>query len=156
MLSFLLCCHRINLKVHVNASTRDVRSLMLLKVLETLPCPHAFSVQLFIRVWNSVRHGFSIGQYEDICSLSDGIIGHLNLPNNTSGVPVLTKFLASYVCHHCGHSEQGLEDWDPKSFSKIPVLNVSQQNNPLQIGPLMTTFVRCTFSIRCSHCNRIT
>ena len=62
LLSFMLCCHRIILKVHVNAPPADVRSLMFLKVLEALPCPRSFSLQLFMRVWNTVRYGASLGQ----------------------------------------------------------------------------------------------
>ena len=145
-----------NLKIHMFAATTDVRSLMFRRVLEALPCPQSFSVQLFISVWNTVRHGYQIGQNEDIQSLSDGIFAQLILPNSPAGSPVITKFLASYVCHHCGFSEDNLEDWEPKSYSKIPIINISQQNQPLGIGALLTDFVRLVFEIRCSSCNRRT
>ena len=73
--------------------------------------PQSFSLQLLIGVWNSVNGGFRIGQYEDISSVSYGIMGHLPLPDTNNGIPVLTRYKANYTCHRCGNVEQNLLNW---------------------------------------------
>ena len=152
LISFILACHRMSLKIHILDDPQDIRTQMFLLVLNALPCPRSFSLQLFIGVWNSVNRGLIIRQFEDISSISDGILGHLPLPDTNNGIPVLTRYKANYACHRCGNVEQNLHNWITKSFEKIPVINVPDQAVPIDVGVLLTTFLQTTFDIPCSTC----
>ena len=154
LISFLLCCHRMQLKIHILNDPANIRSSMFVKVLNALPSSNSFSLQQLILVWNTVLRqlGLRIGQNEDIQSLSDGIMRELPLPNTANGTPVMTRFCAQYVCSSCGHSEQNINDWITKSFAVIPILNVPTSPTPVSIGPLLTSFNNSTFNISCSRC----
>ena len=111
LLSFVLCCHRMNLRsffpqanqiVQHNTGVPDYASILFLEILKALPSSRAFAILMFMPVWNSIHPRTPLGQNEDIVSISELIISSLPLLPQ-SNIPVLTEFMAQYDCLHCGH-----------------------------------------------------
>ena len=111
LLSFVLCCHRMNLRsffpqvnqiLQHNTGLPDYASILFLEILKALPSNRAFSVLIFMPVWNSIHPRTPLGQNEDIVSISELLISSLPLLPQ-SNIRVLTEFNSQYDCLHCGH-----------------------------------------------------
>ena len=156
----ILCLHRINLKEYfpdpnLLAQTREFATLMLLRVLQALPSRQAFSVQMFIHVWNLGNTVYKIGQYEDISSLSEGVLNHIPL-HCPGPAPVITEFHAMYTCHSCGHSADNVSNWLAKQFTSVPIITLEDSNIPVMIGQKLTSMLHLAVPINCANCSRNT
>ena len=163
LLSFILCCHRMMLATHFPQTNQilqhtgqpDYASILFLEILQALPSRRAFSVKVYMPVWNSLHPRSPLGQNEDIMTLSELIISSLPLLPQSS-IPVLTEYMAQYTCHLCGHSARNQRDWISKSFQKIPILNIDENNNMVSIGSLLSNLLATQFTVVCGSCGQHT
>ena len=164
LLSFVLCCHRMNLRsffpqvnqiLQHNTGLPDYASILFLEILKALPSNRAFSVSIFMPVWNSIHPGTPLGQNEDIVSISELLISSLPLLPQ-SNIRVLTEFNSQYDCLHCGHQARHQRDWISKSFHSIPILNIDQNNNPVPVGTLLSNLLATQFNVVCGSCGQHT
>lgn len=155
-ISLFLSFHRMCLRRYLPPlQNQDYIGLACNEILQALPSPNPFSIQVFNAVWNSVKPGQPIGQHEDIGSLSNMILGSLSLtPENT--IPVLTEFHCSYQCNHCTFTENHTPTWEQKTFQIVPLINLPASQSPISVGQLLTELVQSPIHTRCAMCRQPT
>ena len=130
----------------------DYISLLYSEILRALPSAAAFSLQIFIRVWNFNKPGQPITPNEDIYGLSDLFFDNLLLPVQPNGDPVITQFMARYDCAACGFQDQNLSAWIGKTHLSLPGIDVPIRANAIPVGELLTALINTPFDVQCMQC----
>ena len=162
LISLLLSLHRISIKDHLIDPqfcftlnrTFDFPSIVFMKVLSAMPSLNSFSLQLFIETWNNsgksprIHPGFS-----DIAALAEGILSNLQLKQYANRPPVISQFLGSFSCRKCGKDHVQVKNWEEQVQAVIPLLQLPDHNEPVDIIDLVGSFLQEPFATRCSNLN---
>ena len=125
-------------------------------ILKALPSQQAFSIQNFLRSWNTAGKVPLLQPNEDIYVLADGLIPQLPLiPRRVGMTPVFTKYLLRMVCD-CGNN-QLMDYWDGKAFDAVPSLQVERVRDQtrVRITALLNNFIGERQRGRCNVCNSL-
>ena len=168
LISVILSLHRLGIKDHlldphfcVNLDrTPDFPSCVFLKIMSALPSNHPFSLQLFISSWNDAGKNPPIAPgFSDVAALMEGLISNLQIKRYASRPPVFTEFLASFKCNRCGKDHIGVKNWDSQVQSEVPLLQLPNTVEPVEVTDLLIQFLDEAIETRCSNVayyNRIT
>ena len=120
--------------------------------MSALPSTHPFSIQMLINSWNDAgKTPVILPGFSDVADLLDGLISNLQLKRYASKPPVISEFLASFKCYRCGKDHFRVKKWESRIQSEIPLLQLPNTEEPINVNDLLVKFLDDTFETRCSN-----
>lgn len=161
LISIILCFHRIQLNQHLidphfcftAVRTPDYPSLILFRLLSSMPSQAPFSIQLLIESWNrSGRQPNIQPGMNDIPSLAEALVTNMQMKQYSTH-PVISKFLASFRCNGCGTNHVKVKNWEGQIGAAVPILQLQANNQEANISQLLATYLEEPIVTRCSNQN---
>ena len=116
-----------------------------------MPSQNTFSIFQFILSWNKERLPPEIVQtsFGDVRELVDCFLYSLAI-KSFRDIPVFTKYVLSFQCQVCGHSNDQLEHWAEQLTKTVPVLPIdSNLSEVINLPQLVSSLLSRPVEIKC-------
>ena len=126
-------------------------------MLDALPAPSDFSLQMFMDSWNKCAGAAGrplLGQYEDIL-IADTVLGALEPYLLASDPPFLTSYRTKFFCQNCSQQYRIRDDIQQRTFKCVPPLSLPINSRGISPGQLLNNFLNVSYQVRCPLCQQM-